>query len=187
MIIKVYSCFSGRVELNPCLSIFRVLEKEKTFSNANQQAEGKTHFDRLSSETDWTCKTPLDFLEALSPKSPFWSSVPSMYQDQDFCRVTFLFSLHRLWRHQVQGEKKPLFILILTFAWVWKAKRNKPGLLFYCALFQIPIIFPWIPWTQASVLALHLHSGSMMCVRHYMTFFLEEWKINIARYVEGIP
>lgn len=40
--------------------------------------------------------------------------------------------------------------------------------------FQILFIFPWISWTQASVLALHLHSGSMMRVRHYMTFFLEE-------------
>lgn len=54
------------------------LEKKKD-SKVNQQAEGKTHLDRLSSETDWRHEALLGFLEAPSPKSPIWSTVPPMY------------------------------------------------------------------------------------------------------------
>lgn len=72
--------------------------KRKNLGNVNQQAEGKTHFDRLSSEIDWRYEA----------------------QDQDFCWIAFLFSLHRLkaavalslTRHQVWGEKNPIYVYL---------------------------------------------------------------------------
>lgn len=78
MIIKVHSCFSGRVDCSIHACPPSICLEKKKLSNVNQQAEEKTQFDRLSSEADWRCEAFLDFLEALSLKSPIWSTVPSI-------------------------------------------------------------------------------------------------------------
>jgi len=62
-------------ELNTCFCTFSVLRNRKD-DMVNQQAEGKTHFNRLSCETDWRHEALLCLPEALFSKSPIWSTVP---------------------------------------------------------------------------------------------------------------